>query len=34
VVDALLVVNSHLADVRAEKMIAAVKQEMMRFIRE
>ena len=32
VVHALFVVNSHLADVRAEKMIAAVKQETMRFI--
>ena len=34
VVHALFVVNSHLADMRAEKMIAAVKQETMRFIRE
>ena len=34
VVHALFVVNSHLADVRAEKMIAAVKQETMRFIKE
>jgi uncharacterized membrane protein YqaE (UPF0057 family) len=36
VVHALFVVNSHLADVRAEKMIAAVKkvkQETMRFIK-
>ena len=34
VVHALFVVNSHLADVRAEKMIAAVKQKTMRFIKE
>ena len=34
VVHALSVVNSHLADVRAEKMISAVKQETMRFIKE
>ena len=34
VVHALFVVNSHLADVRAEKMISAVKQETMRFIKE
>jgi uncharacterized membrane protein YqaE (UPF0057 family) len=37
VVHALFVVNSHLDDVRAEKMIAAVKQvkqETMRFIKE
>ena len=34
VVHALFVVNSHLADMRAEKMIAAVKQETMRFIKE
>ncbi len=34
VVHALFVVNSHLADVRAERMIAAVKQETMRFIKE
>ena len=33
VVHALFVVNSHLADERAEKMIAAVKQETMRFIK-
>ena len=33
VVHALFVVNSHLADVRAERMIAAVKQETMRFIK-
>jgi uncharacterized membrane protein YqaE (UPF0057 family) len=34
VVHALFVVNSHLADKRAEKMILAVKQETMRFIKE
>jgi hypothetical protein len=34
VVHALFVVNSYLADVRAEKLIAAVKQETMRFIKE
>ena len=34
VVHALFVVNSHLADVRTEKMIAAVKQDTMRFIKE
>lgn len=33
VVHALFVVNSHLADLRSEKMIAAVKQETMRFIK-
>ena len=33
VVHALFVVNSHLADERAEKMIAAVKQETMLFIK-
>ena len=33
VIHALFVVNSHLADVRADKMIAAVKQETMRFIK-
>jgi uncharacterized membrane protein YqaE (UPF0057 family) len=33
VVHALFVVNSHLADVRSEKMIAAVKQETMRFLK-
>jgi len=32
VVHALFVVNSHLADKRAEKLILAVKQETMRFI--
>ena len=34
VVHALFVVNSHLADVRTEKMIDVVKQETMRFIKE
>jgi len=34
VVHALFVVNSHLADVRTEKMLAAMKQETMRFIKE
>jgi uncharacterized membrane protein YqaE (UPF0057 family) len=34
VVHALFVVNSHLADMRAEKLMAAVKQETMRFIKE
>ena len=33
VVHALFVVNSHLADARSEKMIAAVKQETMRFLK-
>jgi len=33
VVHALFVVNSHLADVRAEKMIRALKQETLPFIR-
>ena len=33
-VHALFVVNSHLADKRAEKTILAVKQETMRFIKE
>ena len=32
VVHALFVVNSHLADVRTEKMIAAVKQDTMRLL--
>ena len=32
VVHALFIVNSHLADVRTEKMIAAVKQDTMRLL--
>jgi len=32
VVHALFVVNSHLADKRADEMVAAMKQETMRFI--
>ena len=34
VVHALFVVNSHLADVRSENLIRAVKQDTMRFIKE
>jgi len=34
VVHALWVVNSHLADVRSENLIRAVKQDTMRFIKE
>jgi uncharacterized membrane protein YqaE (UPF0057 family) len=34
VLHALFVVNSHLADKRTEKLIATVKQETMRFIKE
>ncbi len=34
VVHALFVVHSHLADKRSEKLILAVKQETMRFLKE
>lgn len=33
VVHALFVVNSHLADMRTDRMIAAVKQETMQFLK-